>query len=42
VDRVIDFFRSFLLVELFRGMALTGRHLFRAQDHGAVPEERRR
>ena len=28
MTRVIDFFRSFLLLELLRGMMLTGRHLF--------------
>ena len=28
MNRVIEFFRSFLLLELLRGLALTGRHLF--------------
>ena len=27
MTRVIEFFRAFLLLELFRGLALTGRHL---------------
>ena len=27
MTRVIDFFKSFLLIELLRGMALTGRNL---------------
>ena len=40
MDRVIEFFRSFLLVELFRGMALTGRHLFARKITVQFPEEK--
>ena len=27
-DRIRDFFKTFMLLELLKGMALTGRHLF--------------
>jgi NADH-quinone oxidoreductase subunit I len=42
MDRLIEFFRSFLLLELFRGLALTGRHLFARKITVQFPEERRR
>ena len=37
---VADFFRSFLLVELVRGLALTGRHLFARKITVQFPEEK--
>jgi NADH-quinone oxidoreductase subunit I len=40
MTRVADFFRSFLLLELFRGMALTGRHLFARKITVQFPEEK--
>ncbi|MGH8687931.1 MAG: NADH-quinone oxidoreductase subunit NuoI, partial [Burkholderiales bacterium] len=38
--RVADFFRAFLLLELVRGMALTGRHLFARKITVQFPEEK--
>jgi NADH-quinone oxidoreductase subunit I len=35
-----DFFKSFLLVELFKGMALTGRYAFRRKVTVQYPEEK--
>lgn len=35
-----DFFSSFLLLELFKGMALTGKHLFRRKVTVQFPEEK--
>lgn len=35
-----DFFKSFLLVELFKGMALTGRYTFRRKVTVQFPEEK--
>jgi hypothetical protein len=32
-----DFFSSFVLLELFKGMKLTGRHFFQKQHHRPVP-----
>src|SRR4030081_2206459 len=40
MTRVLDFFKSFLLVELLRGMALTGRHLFARKITVQFPEEK--
>ena len=40
MTRVLEFFRSFLLIELFRGMALTGRHLFARKITVQFPEEK--
>ena len=40
MTRLIDFFRSFLLLELLRGMALTGRHLFARKITVQFPEEK--
>ena len=40
MDRVMEFFRSFLLLELFRGLALTGRHLFARKVTVQFPEEK--
>jgi NADH-quinone oxidoreductase subunit I len=39
-DRVSEFFRTFLLFELVKGMALTGRHLFRRKITIQFPEEK--
>ena len=36
-----DFFKSFLLVELVKGMALTGRYAFRSKVTVQFPEENR-
>ena len=38
--RVIEFFRSFLLLELMRGLMLTGRHLFARKITVQFPEEK--
>ena len=38
--RMLEFFRSFLLLELLRGMALTGRHLFARKITVQFPEEK--
>ena len=40
MTRVLDFLRSFLLLELLRGMALTGRHLFARKITVQFPEEK--
>ena len=40
MTRIFEFFRSFLLLELFRGMALTGRHLFARKITEQFPEEK--
>jgi NADH-quinone oxidoreductase subunit I len=40
VERIRRFFRTFLLVELVKGMALTGRHLFRRKITVQYPEEK--
>ena len=40
MQRMIEFFRSFLLLELLRGMALTGRHLFARKITVQFPEEK--
>jgi NADH-quinone oxidoreductase subunit I len=40
IDRIRDFFRTFLLVELAKGMALTGRHFFARKVTIQFPEEK--
>jgi len=40
MTRIVDFFRSFLLLELFRGLALTGRYLFSRKLTVQFPEEK--
>jgi NADH-quinone oxidoreductase subunit I len=40
IERVRDFFRTFLLVELLKGMAVTGRHLFARKITVQYPEEK--
>src|SRR5256885_15921986 len=40
MTRVLEFLRSFLLLELLRGMALTGRHLFARKITVHFPEEK--
>ena len=40
IERVRDFFRTFLLWELVKGMALTGRHLFARKITVQFPEEK--
>ena len=40
MDSLRDFFRTFLLVELLKGMALTGRHLFARKITVQFPEEK--
>ncbi|HUO44656.1 MAG TPA: NADH-quinone oxidoreductase subunit NuoI [Burkholderiales bacterium] len=40
MDRVREFFRTFLLFELVKGMALTGRHLFARKITVQYPEEK--
>ena len=39
MQRMLEFFRSFLLLELLRGMVLTGRHLFSRKVTVQFPEE---
>ena len=40
MQRIVEFFRSFLLLELFRGMMLTGRHVFARKITVQFPEEK--
>ena len=40
IDKIREFFKTFLLVELAKGMALTGRHLFRRKITVQFPEEK--
>jgi NADH-quinone oxidoreductase subunit I len=40
MTRVFDFFKSFFLIELLRGMMLTGRHLFARKITVQFPEEK--
>jgi len=40
VGRLRDFLRAFLLVELLKGMMLTGRHLFRRKITVQYPDEK--
>jgi NADH-quinone oxidoreductase subunit I len=40
MTRVLEFFKSFLLIELIKGMALTGRHLFARKITVQFPEEK--
>jgi len=40
IARIGEFFRTFLLFELLKGMALTGRHLFARKITVQFPEEK--
>jgi NADH-quinone oxidoreductase subunit I len=40
VEKAREFFRAFLLLELLKGMVLTGRHLFRRKITIQYPEEK--
>jgi NADH-quinone oxidoreductase subunit I len=40
IQRIQDFFKSLLLLELLKGMVLTGRHLFRRKITIQFPEEK--
>jgi len=40
MNRIKDFFNSFLLIELIKGMMLTGRHLFARKITVHFPEEK--
>jgi len=40
IAKLRDFFNAFMLVELVKGMALTGRHLFRRKITIQFPEEK--
>ncbi len=40
IERVRDFFKTFLLLELAKGMWLTGRHLFKRKITVQYPEEK--
>ena len=40
IDKLREFFKSFLLIELAKGMVLTGRHLFRRKITVQFPEEK--
>jgi NADH-quinone oxidoreductase subunit I len=40
IERIRDFFKTFLLVELAKGMAVTGRHLFARKVTIQFPEEK--
>src|SRR5881409_342839 len=40
IEKAREFFKSILLVELVKGMALTGRHLFRRKITVQFPEEK--
>jgi len=39
-DRIREFFKTFMLLELVKGMALTGRHLFARKITVQFPEEK--
>jgi len=39
-DKIRDFFKTFMLLELVKGMALTGRHLFARKITVQFPEEK--
>jgi NADH-quinone oxidoreductase subunit I len=40
LERIRDFFKTFMLLELVKGMALTGRHLFARKITVQFPEEK--
>ena len=40
MSAITNFFRSFLLLELLQGMALTGRYLFKRKITVQYPEEK--
>ena len=40
VNALISFFKSFMLIELFKGMALTGRHFLAPNITIQFPEEK--
>ena len=40
MNRALELFRSFLLLELFKGLALTGRYLFARKITMQYPEEK--
>ena len=40
ITRILDFFRTFLLFELVKGLMMTGRHLFRRKITVQFPEEK--
>ncbi len=40
LSRIVDVFKSFMLVELLRGMMLTGRHLFARKITVQFPDEK--
>src|SRR5712664_1573497 len=40
MKRIVEFFRTFLLIELVKGMWLTGRHLFARKITVQFPEEK--
>ena len=40
MEKLPNFFKTFLLFELFKGMAVTGRHLFARKITVEYPEER--
>ena len=40
LDKIQQFFRTFLLFELVQGMVLTGRHLFARKVTVQYPEEK--
>ncbi len=40
MERIRDFFKTFMLLELVKGMALTGRHLFARKITVQFPEEK--
>ena len=40
MEKIKDFFKTFLLVELLKGMALTGRYMFARKITVQFPEEK--
>ena len=40
MDKIVNFFKTFILLELLRGMAVTGRHLFQRKVTIQFPEEK--
>ena len=40
MEKISNFFKSFLLIELLKGMAVTGKHLFSHKITVEYPEEK--
>ena len=40
IDQIRNFFKTYLLLELLQGLAVTGRHLFRRKITVQYPEQK--